>query len=1508
MLGSGKYASSTGQCASFGDGGDGYVPGEGVGAVLLKPLDRAIADGDIIHGVVKATAVNHGGKTNGYSVPNPAAQHSVIGHALRDAGVDARSVSYVEAHGTGTSLGDPIEIAGLTKAFREHTADSGFCAIGSVKSNIGHCESAAGISALTKVLLQLRFGTLVPSLHSEVLNPHIDFEGSPFRVQRELAEWTRPVSADGVELLRIAGVSSFGAGGSNAHVIIEEYLPAAAPPRPAAGPAVVVLSATTSDALTRQVERLLGWVEQHGCDDAALADLAYTLQTGRGAYEERLGFVVATPEDLARTLRAILAGGDIPGLHRGQARRRVDAPPVLTADEDIAAAIAAWFAKGKYDKLLDLWVGGGTLDWSALHGDPAPRRISLPAYPFAGERYWIPGGPAPETTGAARLHPLLHNNTSSLSEQRFTSVYTGAEFFLADHRVRGERVLSGAACLELVRAAVDASLDGPHGDPVLCDVVWARPVTVGGEPVEVHVRLLPDERGDIAFEVVGTEHEHEIVYSAGVARVPAESAEPARLDVPGLRTACDRRELAAAECYAAFGANGIDYGPGHRGVERVWIGDGQVIARLVLPTAVQDTLDDYGLHPSLLDAALQSCLGLVTGDGPLLLPYAVEEVRTHGPCTDRMWAWVRDRAGSPTDAVRRFDIDLCDDDGLVRVQIIGVAARAAEPTTAELLASPQWVAAEPVPAGESLPGPTLVVALPAVADALRARGVAGVELLDSAADGLADRYTDLALRVFTEVRTVLRERDRQPVRIQLVAPVDPSAWAGLGAVLDSAALENPRLRGQVVLVDAERDPALVAADVVAERAATDTLVRHRDGVREVQRWHEHPPTAAPTTAWKDGGTYLITGGAGGLGALFAREIATAVREPRLVLTGRAPLDATKDALLTELRELGAHASYAAVDVSDRAAVDALVARIRAEHGRLDGILHSAGILRDSFVLKKSEEDFAAVLAPKVAGLVNLDDATREDELDFVVAFSSVAGVLGNVGQSDYAAANAFMDAYAHHRNAMVAAGTRHGHTVSVDWPLWSGGGMSVDQDTERSLRETLGLIPLPEAAGVAALHRTLASGHGQVLVLAGDKARLRTSLLAGLLAEPVAAPTPVASVPAIAVDSTDADAGRDIADKAAAYFTRLLASVIRLPAARIDAEAPFDAYGIDSVMTMDLTRGLEEVFGTLPKTLFFEHQSIRALTRHFLDAYPAKMRELLPTTATPPSAPVVAAPTRLAVRRTVSAAARGPVSTDVAIIGLAGRYPGARDVDEFWANLVAGKDCVTEIPADRWDHGRYFDADKGGARQDLQQVGRFPRRRLRVRPAVLRDLPARSRDHGPAGAAVPAVRARHDRRRRTRPGRRARQPGGRVRRRDVRGVPALRRAGAARGRAAGAGGQPGVDRQPGVVLLRLPRAEPERGHDVLVLAHLDPPGVPQPRVGRLRRGGRRWGEPVAAPEQVPACSGRAGSCPASVVVRASAPVATVTCPARVWALSCSSRWTGRSPTATGSTAWSREPP
>ncbi|MFV0476037.1 MAG: beta-ketoacyl synthase N-terminal-like domain-containing protein, partial [Pikeienuella sp.] len=266
----GSILSPGGHCRAFDAGADGTVAGNGVGLVVLKRLEDALADGDHVEAVIRGSAINNDGAGKAsFTAPDVEAQAAVIAAAQAAAEVDPDTISYIEAHGTGTALGDPIEIAALTRAFRRGTDRRGFCALGSVKTNIGHLDTAAGVAGLIKTVLMLRHRQLAPSLHFERANPQIDFADSPFAVNAGLRDW----AAEGP---RRAGVSSFGIGGTNAHVVLEE-----APAAPAAageGPQLLVVSARSAAALSASTEALARDLER---SEAPLADIAHTLARGR---------------------------------------------------------------------------------------------------------------------------------------------------------------------------------------------------------------------------------------------------------------------------------------------------------------------------------------------------------------------------------------------------------------------------------------------------------------------------------------------------------------------------------------------------------------------------------------------------------------------------------------------------------------------------------------------------------------------------------------------------------------------------------------------------------------------------------------------------------------------------------------------------------------------------------------------------------------------------------------------------------------------------------------------------------------------------------------------------------------------------------------------------------------------------------------------------------------------------------------------------------------------------
>jgi acyl transferase domain-containing protein len=313
----GMILSPDGRCRPFDAEANGTIFGRGAGVIVLKPIATALRDGDEIYAVIKGSAVNNDGAAKvGYTAPGVDGQARVVAEALANAGVDADSIGYIEAHGTGTAQGDPIEIAALTRAFRAATSRTQFCAIGSVKGNVGHLDVAAGVTGLIKTVLMLRNRERLPSLHFTRPNPLIDFASSPFYVNATLSPW------DAASGPRRAGVSSFGMGGTNAHVVLEEA-PAVAvrTVAPVSGAHLLTLSAKTPKALTESAARYETWLRDNPAAD--LAAMCDTTNVGRAHFTHRIGIVVRSRDQAIEALRAFGAGKTAPLVATGVASRTV---------------------------------------------------------------------------------------------------------------------------------------------------------------------------------------------------------------------------------------------------------------------------------------------------------------------------------------------------------------------------------------------------------------------------------------------------------------------------------------------------------------------------------------------------------------------------------------------------------------------------------------------------------------------------------------------------------------------------------------------------------------------------------------------------------------------------------------------------------------------------------------------------------------------------------------------------------------------------------------------------------------------------------------------------------------------------------------------------------------------------------------------------------------------------------------------------------------------------------
>ncbi|QIC04840.1 SDR family NAD(P)-dependent oxidoreductase [Brevibacillus sp. 7WMA2] len=1368
--------SSTDQCKSFGDQADGFVDGEGVGAVVLKPLHKAIADGDHIYGVIKGSMLNAGGKTNGYTVPSPSAQSQLIAEALKRSKVHPRMVSYLEAHGTGTTLGDPIEIEGLTRAFRSDTMDNQFCAIGSVKSNIGHCESAAGIAGLTKILLQMKHGKIAPTLHANALNPNIHFEQTPFVVQQELCEWKRPVIERNGELLecpRIAGISSFGAGGANAHVVIEEYQETHTHTFSGSmhKPALIVLSAKNEDRLRERARQLATVMQAELFDDEALLDIAYTLQVGRQAMEARLAFTAASIGEVNQKLNRYLKGSiDGADIYSGQAKRNKEPLLVLGVDEDMQGTIEAWIAKGKYGKLLEFWVNGLVMDWSKLYGESKPRRISLPTYPFAKERYWIAAPKAikrDSLTKDAAVHPLLHQNTSDLWEQRYSSFFTGEEFFFNDRLSSGKRMLSPVALLELARAAVEQStplwIENKKGFRVK-NMLWYNPITVDDSGVaQVNIGLFPTDDTEVTYEIYSGSQasaKERTLYGEGTALLQAVQA-PLALDLNSMKADFQRIE---------------DFTSMH-GMKEIYTRPKQVLAKVHVSESMNATINEFVIHPFLLEAVLQSAQHLDRNKihANNVLPSTLEELEVYSKCTQDMWAWIRYGENELSDGeIKTVDIDLCDLDGTVCVSMRGLRLQISDEILSEALEEKQKATdsqpfldepyeiltfqegwrEQPIEKQQKQSLNTIVCFL---TDPVRQRFVTE----------MAERMNSEAKLIFISQDAVYRKQTRQIYAVNrndrshfeeaftsikndfgaidailyLWPLEDESCRKDYASIvymvqaLDSSKLKAGRLLlGAAYKNDLERchaeswigferslgfilmDTQMSVVIYADGNAAGQTLEQHRiqilwaelegadcknvlyaEGKRYVCDIQSTHPQVEKSLIER-GQTYLITGGLGGLGMLFAEYLANTYNA-NLILTGRSQLDQAKQEKLARLEGLGSKVFYIQADICKLESMKKGLEQAKEFFGtNIKGVIHAAGLQSDRSILEKDMLSFYEVLEPKIAGTSTLDELLKKNELDFICFFSSASAILGDFGSCDYAVGNRFQMAFADYWNKESQKGLRKGKAVVINWPFWKDGGMDIggDESTVMYLKSS-GQRALESEQGIALFERLLAQANTQHLVLYGQPNRVQRFL------------KHVQGGKEASFNSQSIVSGRgrrvemngftieqclewDVREK--------ISQILKIPRDRIDKTDNLADYGFDSISLTELAKALTKHFEIeITPALFFGYSTLEKMIQYYLKEHVDQIeqfyREATASDSVRKSIPAESTVTAKSNReqagrkrefrstRFREERASANLIEPIAVIGMSGRFPQARNIEEMWQIVVDAKDTIQYPPEER---------------------------------------------------------------------------------------------------------------------------------------------------------------------------------------------------------------------------------
>ncbi|MCP3805304.1 SDR family NAD(P)-dependent oxidoreductase [Allokutzneria sp. A3M-2-11 16] len=1086
-----------GRCKTFDAAADGFRMGEGCGVVVLERLSRARANGHRVLAVLRGSAVNQDGASNGLTAPNGGAQVAVIGEALSRAGVAPDSVGYVEAHGSGTLLGDSIEMQSIQSVFGSRAQS---LVVGAVKTNIGHLLGAAGIAGLIKAVFAVHEGVVPPNLHLAERNPTISWDRCPVELPEAPMYWPE------IEGPRRAGVSSFGWSGTNAHVVVEQP-PSTVDTSEDAGPHLLLLSAATPSALGEAADRMREHL--HERKELDLSDVAFTTQTGRQAMDCRAAVVSPDRAHALGELRRIAARPPADRVRRG------GATPVSfllpgTGDHYPGMGFGLYESEPAFRDAVDECVG-------LLEGPLREQVRSMVTAPAQRSGFFGASRQPTESLDVAHAAVFTVDYACAKLWQHWGVTPTA----LLGYSL-GEYV---AACLAGVFSLADA-----------LRLVVCRAKIIQAAPTGVMLAVaLPEDQvrprlGGLSLAAVNGPHTS--VVSGPADLVAALEERLAREDVACRRVPTSHAMHSAMleplrdkviELLASVKPGALRI-PFISNVTGTWIteeqaGDPRYWANHMCQTVrfapgLEELREGVLLEagPGQLSSLATQILGANRGARMLCVPTlrpAFDDgsdreflLRTAG----RMWSrgveidWRAVHRGTralvplptyPFEHVRFWP------------EGTGKVVRASQPdklpSRDDWCHVPVWTQIPALPGGrqhtwlvladESGPAAEL-------AERLRTDGAAVTvvrqgEQLDSTGCTRVVYGWNTGFRGLLDVVRALGRTVSEPVGVFALTSGAFEVVGGDGTTPEEAVLagvcrtvepEFPALTCRVI--DLPETGALES--LLAELHASNPAdcVAYRNGTRWVRDWSKLPigPADGP---WRQGGSYLITGGLGGLGFGLARQLAP--YKPRLTLLGRSARP--DDERVRELESLGAEVLVLQCDVADVAALEAAVGQVRERFGELHGVVHTAGVPASGLIQLTEWSDAERVLRPKVAGTLALHEVLRDAPLDFLVLYSSSVVAMGGLGESDYSAANSFLGSFAQQ------ARRRGFPATAVDWGPWRHDSWQSERlasapDLRLHMRELRDRHGITEEEGFDLLTRVLASGLPEVMVVPRDLAEL----------------------------------------------------------------------------------------------------------------------------------------------------------------------------------------------------------------------------------------------------------------------------------------------------------------------------------------------------------------------------------------------------------------------------------
>ena len=1069
-----QIASATGRTKTFDAEADGTGGGEGVITLMLKPLSLALADGDTVRAVIRGSRLNQDGASMGITAPNPEAQARLLRECWRECGIEPDELSYIEAHGTGTKLGDPVELEAITKAFADFTNKRQFCAIGSVKSNVGHLDCAAGLVGVAKAVLMLEKGKIPPTLHFQTPNSQIDFIHSPVYVCDKLEDWNPPHG-------RKCGVSSFGISGTNGHVVLEE-----APKQErqclSDETSLLLISGQTEACLLENWRRLRSYAQR---EQPNLRAFCYSAAVGRAHRPWRVAIVL---HSLEQFLSIEPSTSPQVGCYIGFSK----ASQTLKCDDADLEALAQGY------------VQGGTYPWEDLYGSCSC--LPLPPYAFSHRPYWVEHHSLQAPT--QKLAPCIDEHIelsdgSSLFRYRLS---TAQCWELREHTLEGTHILPGTVYIEMMLEA-GACLFADEAF-ALQDVLFLSSYACkSAEIAELQITAQPKAEG-FALQI-SSKKQGETLWKrhAEGLLLPSQALRPQRTDISELLAQKGEPQVIERQ------NNGpIKISQRWLSLDQLWKTVETMTAHFSLQEQYRSHLQNYCAYPSLLDGAVNAAN--ILHSGGFCLPFSYKKAAFFRQLPPSFYSRaVAHPENRLQEKIFTYDITLYTDEGEVIAQIEGYTLKKVEQMEDVLHENRfhhlQWV--EKNLSDGVVPQKILLLCspeqeqLPLLKD-LSQRvqtlvwtwdGKWNDTVLPSGIDHILfclgygqTEQEDVSL--YQSLYEFLKQTGSLPVGCGLTlltshaAPVKGEAilatHTGLLGMGKSLRLEWPRIRA----IDA--DEALTPRELLQELSQSDYCAAWRQGRRYVEKMLPYQPKEQ-AVSFANEGTYVITGGFGGMGSTFWQALHRACPNAHIALLQRSE----------PTQELPSHVHPYSVDLANRAQVEACFAQMRADLPPIRGIIHTAGVAGGQFVATGSWNAFEKVLRPKVQGTWNLLHCTEDLALDFFVLCSSMSAVFGATGQSDYTAANAFIDGVAH------ALRTQGKPALSINWSGWKDVGMAVANGVDPNASP---LSFLTQEEGWQSLCTAIASKEAQILVgtVTGDLTTNTLDLSAYRQERKVAAP------------------------------------------------------------------------------------------------------------------------------------------------------------------------------------------------------------------------------------------------------------------------------------------------------------------------------------------------------------------------------------------------------------------